>query len=294
MFLPDDRVILCCQVLGVYYSEGDVRRRVMSIGLRTVIISLGIAGIFGCTQDVPKEVSINEVKGACADIHNSQVCTWAKMQGETLLEVGATVPVGSIENAPADTTMVWPPVPIATLDIPEAARQKSGLMNLTVFWEPHGHPTPTFLTPHFDFHFNQISAAELNAIDCKDLTKPASIPAGYALPDFDLPPDASKMMGVKTMVGLCVPKMGMHSVPSADVDRKDPFEASMIVGYNIGKPIFFEPMISKALLMQKKSFDLATPTVPGLTGPQPTKFHAEYDAEKQEYRMILSGFSAGS
>ena len=25
----------------------------------------------------------------------------------------------------------------------------------------------------------------------------------------------------------------------------------MIVGYNIGKPIFFEPMISKALLMQK-------------------------------------------
>jgi len=59
------------------------------------------------------------------------------------------------------------------------------------------------------------------------------------------------MMGVKTLVGLCVPKMGMHAVTTADAERKEPFQASMIVGYSIGKPIFFEPMISKALLMKK-------------------------------------------
>jgi hypothetical protein len=103
----------------------------------------------------------------------------------------------------------------------------------------------------------------------------------------------TKMMGVSTMVGLCVPQMGMHAVPAADVDRKEPFHASMIVGYNIGKPIFFEPMISKALLMQKQPFELPMPAVPG-RGAQPTKFHAEYDAQKQEYRLIFSGFSAGS
>ena len=136
----------------------------MLVGLRAVVITLVVVGSVGCSQDVSRseneETSISEIKGACADIHNSQVCTWAKMQGETVLEVGATVPIASIENAPADTAMVWPPVPVATLDIPEAARQKSGMGNLTVFWEPHGHPTPTFLTPHFDFHFNGISAAE--------------------------------------------------------------------------------------------------------------------------------------
>jgi hypothetical protein len=267
----------------------------MSIGLRAVIITLVVAGSFGCSKDgsnsETKEVSISETKGACADIHKSQVCTWAKMQGETVLEVGVTVPIGSIENAPADTTMVWPPVPVATLDIPEVARQKSGMTNVTVFWEPHGHPTPAFLTPHFDFHFNGISSAELAAIDCKDLTKPASLPAGYALPDFALPPDMTKMMGVSTMVGLCVPKMGMHAIPTVDVERKDPFTGSLIVGYNIGKPIFFEPMISKALLMQKQSFDLPIAAVPGLIGAQPSKFHAEYDAQKQEYRLIFSGFS---
>ena len=68
----------------------------------------------------------------------------------------------------------------------------------------------------------------------------------------------------------------------------------MIVGYNIGKPIFFEPMISKSLLMQKKSFDLPMPTVPGRTGSQASKFHAEYDEQKQEYRFIFSGFSNAS
>lgn len=270
----------------------------MSIGLRAVIIPLVIVGSVGCSQNVStsetREVSASETKGACADIHGSQVCTWATMQGETLLEVGASVPIGSIENAPADTTMVWPPVPVATLDIPEVARQQSGMKNLTVFWEPHGHPTPTFLTPHFDFHFNGISSAELDAIDCKDLTKPASLPAGYALPDFDLPPDMTKMMGVKTMVGLCVPKMGMHAVTAADAERTEPFQGSMIVGYNIGQPIFFEPMISKALLMEKQSFDLPMPAVPGWTGTQASKFRAEYDAQEQEYRLIFSGFSAGS
>jgi len=270
----------------------------MSIGLKAVIITLVVAGSFGCSKDgsnnETKEVSISENKGPCVDVHKSQVCTWAKTQGETLLEVGATVPIGSIENAPAETTMVWPPVPVATLDIPEVARQKSGITNLTMFWEPTGHPTGAFFTPHFDFHFNSISSAEINAIDCKDLTKPASLPAGYALPDFDLPPDASKMMGVSTMVGLCVPKMGMHAVPNEDVERKEPITASMVVGYSIGKPIFIEPMISKALLMKKESFDLPMPAVPGRTGAQASKFHAEYDAQKQEYRLIFSGFSARS
>ena len=262
----------------------------MSIGLRAIIITVVMAGSVGCS----KNDSISEMKGACADVHKSQVCTWAKMEGETVLEVGATVPIGSIENAPAETTMVWPPVPVATLEIPEVARQKSGMTNLTMFWEAQGHPTGAFFTPHFDFHFNDISSAELNAIDCKNLTKPASLPAGYALPDFDLPPDASKMMGVSTMVGLCVPKMGMHAVPAEDVERKEPIKASMVVGYSIGKPIFIEPMISKALLTQKQSFDLRVPAGPGRTGAQPTKFHAEYDAQKQEYRLILSGFSASS
>jgi hypothetical protein len=67
----------------------------------------------------------------------------------------------------------------------------------------------------------------------------------------------------------------------------------MVVGYNVGKSIFVEPMISKATLMKKASFDLPMPAVPGQTA-QPSKFHAEYDAQEQEYRLTFSGFAAGS
>ena len=68
----------------------------------------------------------------------------------------------------------------------------------------------------------------------------------------------------------------------------------MVVGYAHGKPVFFEPMVSKAMLMEKKPFDLVIPQVPGLTGAHPTKFHAEYDPTKQGYRVIFSGFGTGS
>jgi hypothetical protein len=50
-------------------------------------------------------------------------------------------------------------------------------------------------------------------------------------------------------------------------------------------------MIARATLMEKKSFDLTIPDVPGLTGAHPTRFHAEFDAGQQAYRFTFSGFT---
>jgi hypothetical protein len=243
-----------------------------------------------CSNNTP----VVEVKGPCADVYKAPVCTWATTQGDSLLEVGAVVPLASIENSPAEVPMVWPPVPVAALDIPEVARQKSGLTHFTMYWEAGGHPPAAYMTPHFDFHFNSITPSERSAIDCADVSKPAALPAAYALPDIPLPPEMRAMMGVPALIGLCVPQMGMHAIPASDLDGKDPFRASMVIGYARGKPIFVEPMVAKAMLMERKSFDLVIPQVPALTGAHPTRFHAEYDAAKQQYRMILSGFSPGA
>ena len=98
------------------------------------------------------------------------------------------------------------------------------------------------------------------------------------------------MMGVSTLVGLCVPQMGMHSLPTAELEGREKFRGSMVVGYYHGNPIFIEPMLTKTMLMEKQSFDLSIPVIPGLSGTHPTKFHAQYDAEKQEYRFIFSAF----
>jgi hypothetical protein len=86
----------------------------------------------------------------------------------------------------------------------------------------------------------------------------------------------------------------MRAVLASEVDRTEPFDGTMVVGYYKGTPIFLEPMISKAMLMKKASFDLPVPDVPGLTGPHPTRFHADYDATQQAYRFTFSGFVPGA
>jgi hypothetical protein len=230
-----------------------------------------------------------EASGGCADANSAKVCTWSKSQGDSLIEVGATVPLASIENAPASTPMVWPPAAIATLDVPAAAQKSSGFSHFTMYWESTGHPPGPYLTPHFDFHFYTVANADRLAIDCKDEARPAAIPDAYALPDIPLPPMMSKMTGVPTLVGVCVPQMGMHSLLRAEMESKDLFRGTMVIGYYHAKPIFIEPMITKAMLMERKSFDLPIPSIPGI-GTHPSKFHAAFDNAKQEYRFTFSGF----
>jgi hypothetical protein len=241
-----------------------------------------------------KEVPVVEMKGSCSDMNKSQVCTWVRTQGGNLVSAGMTVPIGAIENAPATEPMAWPPVPAARLNMPDSMRDKTGFTEMTSYWEPMGHPPGAYLTPHFDFHFYTISAEEQKAIDCKDLSKPAALAANYGLPDVPLPPDVAKMLGVSSLVGLCVPEMGMHSVLASELASTTTFNGAMVIGYYKGKPIFIEPMLSKAMLMEKKSFDLPIPTVPGLTGNYPRVFKANYDTQAQAYHFEFSGFAPGA
>jgi hypothetical protein len=262
----------------------------MSQRVRTTSAVLLAVAVGACAGEAP----FVEVKGACSEAYQGQVCTWARTKGKDLVEVGAVVPIASIENSPAQEPMAWPPVAVARLDVPESVRQSSGLTQLTMYWEAGGHPPGPYMTPHFDFHFYTIPPAEVDAIDCSDLAKPATLPAAYGLIDVPLPPDMAKMMGVPTLVGLCVPKMGMHSLLSAEMESKDPFKGSMVIGYYHGKPIFIEPMLTKTMLLEKKSFDLPIPAIPGLAGAYPTKFHAEYDAALRSYRFVFSAFTPAS
>ncbi|HZP87914.1 MAG TPA: hypothetical protein VFB54_13950 [Burkholderiales bacterium] len=258
----------------------------MSVVLR-IVVSLAFAMLASCAAN---ETLLSEVKGTCTEVYNGAVCTWAKMNGDLPLEVGATIPIATIENSPPPQNMVWPPVPIAALDIPLPARAKSGLVHFSMYWEGMGHPPGAYMTPHYDFHFNAITSAERMAIDCSDLAKPAALPVAYALPDIPLPPDMAHMMGVPALVGLCVPQMGMHAVPASEVESTQPFRGTMVIGYLRGKPIFVEPMISRAMLLERKSFDLAVPEIHGFAGAHPTRFRADYDAAKQEYRLVFSQF----
>lgn len=241
-----------------------------------------------------KETPIVEVQGECGAVFKGQVCTWARTKGDSVVDVGAIVPMASIDSAPAEMSMAFPPVAEVKSKLPAAVHASSGLTQLTVYWEAMGHPPAPFMTPHFDFHFYVVPPGEEMTYDCKDRSKPTALPAGYELPDQALPPDVAKMIGVDTLIGICIPNMGMHSLPTADLQRKDTFTGDMVIGYYAGKPIFIEPMLTKAKLMEKKSFDLPIPTIPGLSGNYPRAFHAEFDEKTQSYRFIFSGFAPGS
>lgn len=245
-----------------------------------VVLALLLAS---CTS-APPVVEVAEVPGECGDVFGGTVCTFAEMQGDALVSVGATVPLATIEGAPAEMEMLWPPVPNGMLLLPAAAQQASGMSHLTVVWEAHGHPPGPFLTPHFDFHFYGISPEQREAIDCLDLTKPAALPAGYELPD-------AEVEGLGLLVGLCVPKMGMHGLLGTEMTATGLFDATMVLGYNAGEPIFTEPMISREFLLKKQGFTLPVPalTHSGATR-YPTAFQATWDEAGQAYRFVFSGF----
>lgn len=247
-----------------------------------------LAAVWACAGNVPPVV---EVRGECADAYQAQLCTWAQTQGTSVVAVGLTVPIASVENAPADQPMAWPPPMIARLSLPEVARPQAGLTELTAFWEAHGHPPGPYLTPHFDFHFYTIPAAERAAIDCADKTRPSNLPAGYTMPDVVFPAEMAELVGENPLIGLCVAQMGMHSLLTSELQSTEQFRGGMVIGYYHGKPIFIEPMLSRALLMERRSFELPIPSIPGMTGAYPRTFQAKFDARQQAYQFVFSDFS---
>ena len=222
---------------------------------------------------------------ACSSMLGSEVCTWVVMEGGAATELGATIPLALIEAVPGEAEMVWPPQELGSVMLPAEARELLGIDHLGINWEANGHPPESFLTQHFDFHFYNITQAEVRAIDCANGVKPATAPTGYTLPDIDVP-------GMGTLVGLCVPLMGMHAMPAGEVHDTHAFEASMMVGYYGGEPIFFEPMVSRDLLLRRADFSLPMPSVAGVPDGvrYPEAFRAEYDAGTEQYRLIFTGF----
>lgn len=227
---------------------------------------------------------LRTVQGECADLYGASVCTWATMDGDAVIDFGATIPLAVAERAPHDMEMAWPPLANAVVRMPAEVTAATGVDHLTVYWEPHGHPPGAYLTPHFDFHFYNISTAARRAIDCTDATKPAALPADYAMIDLEIPE-------LGTLAGLCVPEMGMHALLASELQSERVFDGTMVIGFYKGAPIFYEPMIARDMLMRRQSFDLPMPAVAGLPAGvrYPQRFRAEYDAAAAAYRFVFSG-----
>jgi len=261
----------------------------MSLGTRKygrivagICLGAVVAGTAACTKE-------RLVQGECKTFNGGDICTWGRMAGERLVAFGATVPLKAIENSPAEMPMAWPPRMDLAVAMPAEVRSATGYDHMNVFWEPHGHPPGPYLTPHYDFHFNNVSQADIAKIDCADSIKPPVPPAGYELPDVAIPQ-------VGRLVGLCVPGMGMHALPSAALRSTALFEEAMLVGYYHQRTIFVEPMIARATLLARKSFSLDVPAVTGVPAgvKPPAVFEAVYDSAAASYQFTFRPARAAS
>jgi len=255
--------------------------RATTVSTFTVVFAMVM--LAGCAEKPAPQPEAQQVQGGCADVFGGNVCTWGTILADKVTEFGATIPMATIEAAPLEAEMVWPPKPEALIPLPEPVSQATGFKYLSVYWEAHGHPPALFMTPHFDFHFYTTDQASVATIDCSNQTKPAALAPGYALPDIEIP-------GLGTLVGICVPGMGMHAMPEAEINVQTPFGASMLFGYYDQNLIFVEPMIARAKLLEAKTFAMDIPTLSGHT--LPARAEIAYDSTASAYRMSFAVPSA--
>ncbi len=230
------------------------------------------------------------VQGSAGMMFGAKVTTWARLAADgSVLAAGANVPMSLIENVPdmpaGMDAMTGPPPgykPFA-LDFPAAVKATTFLDHVDLGWVPAGHP-PVYMLPHFDLHFFTISARDVEAIDCKDLTQasPPLLAPGYVPA---VPPN-------QQAADICVPFMGFHSLPLEDMAPGMKFEKTMIAVYYSGRLNAIEPMVTRETLMKKQSFSLPVPAVEsiGKVTRYPTKFEAVFDKAANSYALIFSNF----
>lgn len=215
-----------------------------------------------------------KVDGKTSDLFGSQAASYAFVDDETgvVVKVGFTVPVKAFADAPAGA----PFQDDLVLEMPKVARDQTILNHVRVNWLTSGHGPSPYSAPHFDMHFQRGSIAEVDAIDCaadKRLPPATALPDGYGAPE------------------LCVNAMGQHSWPQAD--KGTAWTGSIIMGYWATKVSFIEPMISKAKLLEKKSFELPV-NKPASTGGAhtlfPRRMTAKFDAAAAAYAFEFDTF----
>ena len=191
------------------------------------------------------------------------------------------------------------------LDLPASA---APFTFLELNWNPSGHePEGVYAgVPHFDFHFYTVSKAERESIvpsDPKYAEKANNVPTGDYVPDFNValgPPGAKP-------ADLAVPMMGVHWVDLRShelqgilgkPDAYKPFTATFIHGSWDGKFHFWEPMITRAHIVAKKSsldpkvrdeiIPIPTAKKYHVAGWYPTAYRITWDEQQKEYRVALT------
>jgi hypothetical protein len=146
-------------------------------------------------------------------------------------------------------------------------------------WNPDGHE-PHFIygLPHFDFHFYNVSPAEVAAIPPYDVDSTGflNLPAAAYLPPTYF------------YAGGGVPQMGTHWLDFTSSELNgSAFTQTFIYGTYAGKVTFMEPMITRTFIEQNPTFTRSIPQPAKVqkTGYYPTKLRFARNADSRDFIM---------
>lgn len=229
--------------------------------------------------------------GPSQDLGNGTVRTYAVLdEGGNPTEVGLRMTQAALDGLPGSTAG---PPPMLMIDFPDQA-SATAFDHVMLNWNPVGHdPIVLFGKPHFDFHFDMVDMAMLEAISPSDPDYAAKaehapeakyVPQGYVVPPGG--PAAAQ----------AVPGMGVHLVDSGDtslVPGSYDFQQILINGTWDGRYTFIEPMITREWLLTAPSAQqaLKLPEAYQQAGYYPTTYGVHVDEQTKDYVISLGGMT---
>jgi Domain of unknown function (DUF5602) len=217
------------------------------------------------------------------DLGNGTIATYVVVDddGEPT-EVGVRLTPTALEGLPDQGVTLM-------VDFPDEAAD-TAFDHVMFNWNPQGHePLSLFGRPHFDFHFDMVDMATIEAITPADpdyAAKAEHFPeARYVPQDYALPPGGSA-------AEQAVPGMGVHLVDSTDtslVPGQYDFTQIVINGVWDGRYAFVEPMITRDFLMTEPDLEapLKQPEAYQETASYPTSYAVSVDEDTGEYVVSL-------
>lgn len=172
------------------------------------------------------------------------------------------------------------------LTLHQKAQAVTPFDHIEIDWNPHGHPLEgVYTTPHFDFHFYKIS---------KDvqMTIPEYGPATASL--FDNFPPQGYLPPTYIPFPAGVPQMGKHwgDVTAEEFNPPHLFSKTFIYGTYNGEVIFYEPMVTLAVLQSGQTYNTSFPQPQNFSPTNtyyPTKYNI-YSDDKGKHYISLSDF----
>jgi hypothetical protein len=228
--------------------------------------------------------------GPSQGLGNGTVKTYTTLdEGGRPTEVGLRLTAAALDGLPQQDTMLM-------LAFPDQAAA-TPFDHVMINWNAQGHdPVALFGKPHFDFHFDMVGMATLQAISPADQNYAAKAEhapeAKYVPQDYAVPPGPPAAVQA-------VPGMGVHLVDSSDaslVPGVYDFKQIIINGTWDGSYTFIEPMITRDWLLTRPNSEqaLKQPLAYQKTDYYPTTYAVHVDEQTADYVITLGGLTMRS